>query len=83
MDDYERDVLKSNKIYEEKFKENRENMFLPKCKTSKEVNKYLLKIHKSKFDNENKKNEDSDNNNEKEKIVKMKLLILTIKKLMK
>ena len=66
LDDYERDVLKSNKIYEEKFKENRENMFLPKCKTSKEVNKYLLKIHKSKFDNENKKNEDSDNNNEKE-----------------
>ena len=68
MDNYEKNVLKSNKIYEEKFKENRENMFLPKCKTSKEVNKYLLKIQKSKFDNENKKNEDSDNNNNEKEI---------------
>ena len=57
--------MKSNKIYEEKFKENRENMFLPKCKTTKEVNKYLLKIHKNKF--ENKKNEDWDNNNDDDK----------------
>ena len=65
MDDYEKNVMKSNKIYEEKFKENRLNMFLPKCNTTKEVNKYLLKIHKSKF--ENKKNEDWDNNNDEDK----------------
>ena len=68
MDNYEKNVLESNKIYEEKFKKNRENMFLPKCKTSKEVNKYLLKIHKNKFDNENKKNEDSDNNNNEKEV---------------
>ena len=60
MDNYERNVLKSNKIYYEKFKENRENMFLPKCNTSKEVNTYLLKLHKNKI--ENKKNEDSEIN---------------------
>ena len=60
MDNYERNVLKSNKIYYEKFKENRENMFLPKCNTSKEVNTYLLKLNKNKI--ENKKNEDLEKN---------------------
>ena len=64
MDDYEKNILKSNEIYEQKFKENRENMFLPKFKASKDINLYLLKTHKSK--SENKKNEDSDVNNEKE-----------------
>ena len=64
MEDYEKNILKSNEIYEQKFKENRENMFLPKFKASKDINLYLLKTYKSK--SENKKNEDSDVNNEKE-----------------
>ena len=66
MDDYEQNILKSNKIYEEKFKENRENMFLPKFKTNKEMNKYLLNIHKNKY--KMKKNDNHENNEKEENI---------------
>ena len=59
---YEKNVLESNKLYEEKFKENRESMFIQKCKTCKEINKYLLKNRNLK--SENKKNDDLKNNNE-------------------
>jgi len=62
LENYEKNVLEINKIYEEKFKEKRENMFLPRFKTSKEINKYLLKSKKSK--SENKKNNEIENNNE-------------------
>ena len=62
LENYEKNVLEINKIYEEKFKEKRENMFLPRFKTSKEINKYLLKSKKSK--SENKKNNEVENNNE-------------------
>ena len=62
LKNYEKNVLEINKIYEEKFKEKRENMFLPRFKTSKEINKYLLKSKKSK--SENKKNNEIENNNE-------------------
>jgi hypothetical protein len=62
LENYEKNVLEINKIYEEKFKEKRENMFLPRFKTSKEINRYLLKSKKSK--SENKKNNEIENNNE-------------------
>ena len=62
LENYEKNILEINKIYEEKFKEKRENMFLPRFKTSKEINKYLLKSKKSK--SENKKNNEIENNNE-------------------
>ena len=62
LENYEKNVLEINKIYEEKFKKKRENMFLPRFKTSKEINKYLLKSKKSK--SENKKNNEIENNNE-------------------
>ena len=62
LENYEKNVLEINKIYEEKFKEKRENMFLPRFKTSKEINKYLLKSKKSK--SKKKKNNEIENNNE-------------------
>ena len=62
LDNYEKNIIKINKIYEEKFKEYRENMFLPRYKTSKDINKYLLKNYKNNF--ENKKNDGLDDDEE-------------------
>ena len=62
MENYEKKVQKINEIYEQKFKETREIMFLPKSKSNKDINFYLLKLHEGR--NENKKNQDSENNNE-------------------
>jgi serine/threonine protein kinase len=64
MEDYEKKVAKMNEIYENKFKENREIMFLPKSKSSKDITLYLLKMHEKKI--ENKKSEDFEINNDKD-----------------
>ena len=64
MNSYEKNIIKINKIYEKKFEENRENMFLPQFKSDKYLNIYLFKRHKNKI--ENKKNDEGENNNEKE-----------------
>ena len=69
LEKYEKNVLESNKIYEEKFKENRENMFIQKCKTSKELNRYLLK--NKNLNLENTKNNDLKNNNEENTYIEL------------
>ena len=64
MDIYEKNIIKINEIYEQRFKENREKMFLPQFNVNKEINLFPLKRYKNKT--ENKKNEEEENNFEKE-----------------
>ena len=59
---YEKELIKSNQIYAEKFKEDRDKMFLPKYKTAKDINYYLLRTNKTKSDK--KLNDDMDKSNE-------------------
>ena len=65
LEDYEKRIAKINEIYEKKFKENREIMFLPKSKSSKDINLYLLKMHEGK--SECKKSEDYEKEEKEEK----------------
>jgi len=64
MDIYEKNIIKINEIYEQKYKENREKMFLPQFNVNKEVIIFPLKRYRNKT--ENKKNEEEENNSEKE-----------------
>ena len=64
MNIYEKNIIKINEIYEQKYKENREKMFLPQFNVNKEMNIFTLKRYKNKI--ENKKNEEEETNSEKE-----------------
>jgi hypothetical protein len=64
MDIYEKNIITINKIYEQKYKENREKMFIPQFNFNKEINIFPLKRYKNIT--ENKKNEEEENNSEKE-----------------
>jgi hypothetical protein len=64
MNIYEKNIIIMNEIYEQKYKENREKMFLPQFNVNKEMNIFTLKRYKNKI--ENKKNEEEETNSEKE-----------------
>jgi serine/threonine protein kinase len=48
MEIYKKNIMKINEIYEQKFKENREKMFLPIFNINKEINILPLKRYKNK-----------------------------------
>ena len=52
FEDYEKKIIKTNQIYEEKFKEERENMFLPEYKNEDSI-KIFLNIERKKLEKEN------------------------------
>ena len=51
FEDYEKKIIKTNQIYEEKFKEERENMFLPEYKNEDSI-KIFLNIERKKLEKE-------------------------------
>ena len=68
LEDYKKKIIKTNKDYEEKFREERENMFLPDHNKNNDKLLYLLNIERIKL----RKNKEKDDNNIK-KEVKLKL----------